>query len=423
LLGNKTTFDLPNKLISMKRSIIGLLLALPMLSMGQANYQKGYIVTTSSDTLRGFVDYRPKVNAVSSISFRKDLNSQPEVFTPLTVKGYGVDRTQSFEAHNVRISLGSTKTEGLKVGIDTSSKKATVFLKVLQRGSNVTIYSYTDEIKERFYIKGNGNTEPYELIKTRYLEANNSNKIKGADRYKGQLLFEMRSYNAGTEFFESDFDDLAYTEAEMIKVGAVINKMQARVGQKSLRLFVGAGVGGTTVKYTGQSPLANSAAVSKASYMPSLNIGIDFAAKTLSERINFRAELSLFMGKDVNVTNGQYIHSFDHTTLYLSPKVLYNVYNTGTLKLYVGLGVGANYSSYSNNRSGKAVSVAMSPDDFDELKVDLKPTAFSYNLNAGVAFKKIELTAMYTPPYKISDYAGFNVLMGIMHVGIKYRFD
>jgi hypothetical protein len=30
---------------------------------------------------------------------------------------------------------------------------------------------------------------------------------------------------------------------------------------------------------------------------------------------------------------------------------------------------------------------------------------------------------MYTPRYKVSDYAGFNILMGLMHAGIKYRFD
>jgi hypothetical protein len=255
------------------------------------------------------------------------------------------------------------------------------------------------------------------------LQANNSTKVIGADRYKGQLLFEMRNYNSGTDFFETDFDDLAYTEEEMIQVAAVINGMKVRVGKKSFRLVVGAGVGSSSIKYTGQNPLANAGAVSKTSYAPSINVGIDFAAKSLAERIFYRAELSLFMGKDTKVTNGQYIHSVDHTTLYLSPKILYNVYNTSSLKVFAGLGAGVSYSSYSNSLAGKAVSVAMSPDDFDEIKVDLKSTAASYNLNVGVALKKIELNVVYTPHYKVSDYAGFNILMGLMHVGIKYRFD
>ncbi|MBC7565554.1 MAG: hypothetical protein H7223_01145 [Pedobacter sp.] len=407
----------------MKRSITGLLLALPMLSMGQPNYQKGYIVNNSMDTLKGYIDYKPKVNTVPSISFRQELNSPAQAFTPNSAKGYGFNGAASFESFNVRISNGSTKTEGLKVGIDTSSRRAFVFLKVLQRGPNVTIYSYTDEIKERFYIKGNASTAPYELIRMRYIEANNSSKVVGADRYKGQLLFEMRSYNAGTEFFEADFDDLAYSETEMIKVAAMINRMQVRVAKKGFRFFVGAGVGGTGVKYTGQNPLANAEAIAITSYMPSFNVGIDMAAKTLAERLIYRAELSLFMGKDTKVTYGQYIHSFDHTTLYLSPKLLYNVYNTTMLKVYAGIGAGASYSSYSNIKSGKTVSVAMSPDDFDKISIDLKPSAFSYNLNFGFAIRKIEVTAMYTPHFKISDYAGFNVLMGIMHAGIKYRFD
>jgi len=423
LLGNKTTFGIPNKLLFMKRSLIGLLLAIPMLSLAQSNYQKGFVVSSSLDTLKGYIDYKPKVNAVSSINFKQDLNSASQSFTPTNAKGYGINGIYSFESFNVRISQGGTKTERLKVGIDTTSKRATVFLKVLQQGPNVTIYSYTDENKERFYIKGNSSEEPYELIKTRYLEANNSSKVIGADRYKGQLLFEMRSYNSGIDFHESEFDDLDYTEAEMVKIGAVINKMKASVGRKSFRFFAGAGVGGSSVKYNGQNGLANAGAVSKISYAPSVNVGIDFAAKSLSERVIYRAELSLFMGNDTKVTNGQYIHSFDHTTLYLSPKVLYNFYNTEKIKVYVGVGVAANYSSYSNNLSGKVVPVAMNADDFEKVNVELKSTAFSYNFNFGISVKRLEFAAMYVPPYKVSDYAGFNVLMGLLHAGIKYRFD
>lgn len=407
----------------MKRSIIGLLLAIPMLSLGQSNYLKGYVINNTLDTLKGFIDYKSKVRTVSAVNFKQQLDGAAQTFTPENAKGYGVDGSQFFESFNVRISKGATKTEGLKIGIDTSSRRATVFLKVLQRGPNVIIYSYTDEVKERFYIKGNANTEPYELLRTRYLEANNSTKVIGADRYKGQLLFEMRNYNSDTDFFETDFDDLAYTEEEMIQVAAVINGMKVRVGKKSFRLVVGAGVGTSNIKYTGQNPLANAGAISKTSYAPSINVGIDFAAKSLAERIFYRAELSLFMGKDTKVTNGQYIHSVDHTTLYLSPKILYNIYNTSNLKVFAGLGAGVSYSSYSNSLAGKAVSVAMSPDQFDETKVDLKSTAASYNLNVGVALKKIELNVAYTPHYKVSDYAGFNILMGLMHAGIKYRFD
>jgi len=407
----------------MKRSFIGLLLAIPMLSIGQSNYQKGYVVNNAMDTLRGYIDYKAKVNAVSSVNYKQDLNSQTQAFTPQTAKAYGVDGMHSFESFNVRISNGSTKTEGLKIGLDTTSKRATVFLKVLQKGVNVTMYSYTDDIKERFYIKRTGTNEPYELIRSRYLESYNSTKVIGSDRYQGQLLFEMRNYNAGTEFFEGDFDDLAYTEAEMIKVGAMINRTRVRVARKNFRFFIGAGVGGSSVKYTGQNFLAYAGAESKTSYMPSLNVGIDMAAKSLSERFNYRAELSLFMGKDTKVTNGQYIHSFDHTTIHISPKVLYNIYNTERLKVYGGLGVAGTISSYSNTVSGKTVSVALSPDQFDVIPVDLKSVSVSYNLNVGFAVKKIEFTAMYTPRYKVSDYAGFNILMGLMHAGIKYRFD
>jgi hypothetical protein len=407
----------------MKRSIIGLLLAIPMLSIGQSKYQKGYVVNSTMDTLKGFIDYKAKASAVPSISFRKELNSEPQTFTPTSAKAYGIDRGSSFESFSVRISNEAKRTEDLKVGIDTSSRRATVFLKVLQRGPNVNIYSYTDEIKQRFYIKRASSTEPYELINTRYIEANYSRKVVSADRYKGQLLFEMRSHNAGTDFIESDFDNLAYSETEIIEVGALINRMQVRLTRKNFRLFAGVGVGGSSVKYIGQNPLANAESVSETAYMPSLNVGIDLAASTLARRLFYRGELSLFMGKETKVTRGQYFHSFDHTTLYLSPKILYNAYNTTTVKIYAGVGIGASYSIYSNSLSGKSALEETGPDGFEEIKIELKPSAFSYNLNVGFAIKNIEVTGMYTPYYKVSNYAAFKIQMGIVHAGIKYRFD
>ena len=407
----------------MKRSIIGYLLAIPVLSMGQSNYQKGYVINKTSDTLKGYIDYKPKSNALPSVNFRNDLNAETQTFTPTAIKGYGIDGLQRFESQHVLISLATTRTEALKTGIDTSSRRATVFLKVLQRGPNVTMYSYTDDIKERFYIKGSSYAEPYELMRIRYLDANNSSKVIGTDRYKGQLLFEMRSYNSDTQFSDNDFDDLAYTESEMIRIASILNRTRASVIAKNVRIFVGAGVGVSSVKYVGNSPLANVNAVQEGSSLASFNVGVDLAGKTLSERVIYRGEVSLFMGKDNKVTNGPYIHSFDHVTFYISPKVLYHVYNTQSLKAYLGIGAGGSFTSYSNIRSGKTVDIDPENQEFQEIEADMKPSSFSYNLNAGIVFKKIELTAMYVPLYKVSNYAAFNIQMGIMHVGLKFRFD
>lgn len=41
----------------MKSFLIGLLFASPLLLSAQSNFQKGYVVTNSNDTLRGTVNY------------------------------------------------------------------------------------------------------------------------------------------------------------------------------------------------------------------------------------------------------------------------------------------------------------------------------------------------------------------------------
>lgn len=403
----------------MKRFLIGLLLALPMLSSAQSKFQRGYIVTNAADTLKGLIDYRPSVNTPSSIKFKSGDNAAVQTFTTENCKGYGIPGDDTFERYEVSISQGTTKTEQLKAGLDTTTNTAVVFLKLLQGGSNTSLYSYTDKIKQRFYLKESGSSAPYELIRSRYME---DNRVVNKDRYKGQLLFEMRKYNTGTDYFEGDMASLNYTESDLVKIVAIMNRDVVRVAKKKSRFFIGAGITSTGLSYTGQHPLANKSAIKTASYMPAVSAGVDLFSSSTAGFFVYRAELSVFMGKDLKVVNGEYVHSFDHLTMCLNPKVMANLYNTEKIKAFIGVGAVLNYTSFSNNMAGRIV--AGSPDEFIPVDVALTSASFTYNFNAGVLIsKKFEVGLSYTPPYSMSNYTAFVVKMEVMSVGFKYHFD
>ncbi|MGY4385554.1 hypothetical protein ACVWYN_002594 [Pedobacter sp. UYP24] len=407
----------------MKRILIGLLLAIPVLCSAQTNLQRGYIVNNAKDTLEGYIDYRPRVNSASTFRFKPGENGAMQTMTLENCKAYGINGDEKFERFSVDISQGPSKVEQLKVGLDSSVKTATVFLKVIQKGSQVSLYSYTDDIKERFYLKDSKSNEPYELIRTKYLEAHNISHIISRDRYKGQLMFEMRNLNIGTSYFEGDMDNLNYNETEIRKIVSIMNREVVRVAKKNTRVFVGFGVSNTSPKYTGKYVLANDAAIKTSSLMPTISIGADLFNGSTSAFFVYRAELSVLMGKGLKIANGENVHSFDHITLCLNPKVMANLYNTDKIKVFLGIGGLLNYSKFNNNKAGRVVPVSGSPDQFVENDIALTSTTFAYNFNAGVLLnKRIEAGVTYTPGYSISNYNAFAVKLEIMQFGIKYHF-
>ncbi|MHA4894515.1 hypothetical protein ACXZ1K_07160 [Pedobacter sp. PWIIR3] len=382
----------------MKRFLIGLFLALPVLSAAQSNFQRGYIVNNAKDTLEGYIDYKPQLNSITSFTFKPGENGVLQTMTVENCKAYGIKGYGNFERFTLAVSQGSASTE------------ATVFLKVLLKGFNVTFYKYRDDLRERFFLKGNASADPYELI------ADN-------DRYKGQLLFEMRNYNSGTQYFESDMESVKYNEQDLSKVIAMMNREVVRVAKKNTRLFVGVGVSNTSPRYTGQHPLSSDAAVRTSSLMPSISVGADLFNGATAAFFVYRAELSLLMGKDLKIANGDMVHSFDHMTLSFNPKVLANVYNQEKLKVFFGVGAIANYSKFNNNKAGRVVPVSGSGDQFIETEVALNSASIAYNFSAGILInKKIEAGATYTPAYSVSNYNAFDVKLNILQVGLKYHF-
>ncbi|MES2830268.1 MAG: hypothetical protein V4687_19060 [Bacteroidota bacterium] len=378
----------------MKRFLIGLLLAFPALCTAQSNFQRGYIVNNAKDTLEGYIDYKPQVSTPTTFKFKPGENAALQTMTLENCRAFCITGYEKFE----RFSISQS-----------TSVQTPVFLKVVLTGANVSLYAYKDSLKERFFLKGSGVGEPYELILDN-------------GRYKGQLLFEMRNRNIGTDYYEGDMESLKYDLQELSKMVSIMNREVVRVAKKNSRIFIGAGITNTVPGYTGQHPLSNGAATETSSIMPSVSLGVDIFNGSTSGLFVYRAEVSAYMGKDLKIMNGNTVHSFDHLTLSLSPKIMVNLYNTEKLKGYIGAGGSLNYSSFSNNKAGIIVPVTGSPDQFIPSEIALVATTFSYNVNAGVLIKKkFEVGLTYTPPYSISNYNAFALKIGIMQAGIKYH--
>ena len=413
----------------MKRFLLSLLIAVPLFSIAQSNFQKGYVVTNSQDTLRGYVNYKESLNNPSSVTFKGTPDAKPEIYTLETAAAYQVDGHVKYERFKVKISMDRPDLEHISVGLDSTFRTDTVFLQQLQTGKNVTLYNYQDGIKSRFYLKDADVAIPYELLNISYLSDQNEMKLVNNTRYRRQLLQVFKKFGTGSPAEEKKLSYLDYKTNDLMKVTALINDQQLeRPKSGSTRFFAGTGVMISRPVYAQGGVFTGAAATSKTSVFPMLSAGVDLLSNPVIGKMVYRLEGSFFMSKnEINDNDAAsqweiWRHSFDQYTITLAPQVIYNIYNGSRLKFFVGGGISANYSIYKNNTLTKKQK------SFPEIRVEDNPVKFEqFNLSvpftAGIVLhKKVELSVGYTLPNSLTRYDPYTIRAHRYKAGINYLF-
>lgn len=412
----------------MKRYFLLSMLLIPMLSRAQSNYQKGYVVNNAKDTITGFIDYKENANNPKSVSFKASLKDKAVSYNHQNASAIDIIGLESYERFFVNISQSNARIDKLSYGQDTTSIRDSVFLKVIQKGKNVNLYSYTDDNKTRFYLLDRDATEPEELIINTYY-VNESGKTKVNDRYKRQLVALMLKHNLYDQGDSRRIANLRYSKTPLLEEVSKINGQEVVKEKASFRFFAGAGLSVNKLSYAGESQFNKPGTTQKSSYTPMITAGIDLLANPNIGRMVYRLELSFLMAKgDITTTAVDRIyayqqHTFDSYGLTLFPQALYNFYNTPALKVYGGVGLGINMVSYKNNQiATKVIRTDMLR--IEENRVELERFNFAPAFNAGIVIKKkIELFGNYHLTSPISNYTSFNACIQRTNIGIKYIFS
>lgn len=404
----------------MKRFLIGLFLAFPVLAMAQANFQKGYVVTSSKDTVRGFIDYRERHSHPESIRFRQNDNAAVQTYTVTNCVAFGLDGLESYRRHEVKMSMYEEAVSKLTSIADSVLVRDTVFLRILQAGEKVTLYDYIDDIKKRFFI-AELNGVPYELIRRFYLDEESRN-MAVANSYVTQL--SQIAYRLG---FEAQFDRrrlnaVKYRTDDLLKVTSVLNNMQeVKVKGSKIRFLAGSGISSSKAAYIGDHLLAGPDAKSRVTYSPFLNVGIDVFSNPAIGKLIGRAELSVFRSKN-EITSPQRFHSFDLITISATPQIIHNIYNKRDLKFFAGVGMVVNYSIV-NNDVQKRYNIFREELVPMEEPIVFEKISISFTAKLGVVLhRKIEVYGGYFSPNAASHYQKFNVVNKRITAGINYLF-
>lgn len=403
----------------MKRSLLILFWVIPFLSIAQTSYRSGYLITNSQDTLRGFISFKEESKNPVAVYYRSDLGAKTQVFPLKDCKAYVVENFYSYRRETVNISTSNDDLNRLpaSLGPDSSSKKDIVFLRILQSGENVSLFMYTDDIKNRFYIQSKEDPAPLELIRNVFYKR--PAVVSTENKFQVQLYLLMQKYKKNLTPKDINLEWVGYNANDLIKVVSKINNQSVvKSSVKDTRFFIGAGLSASSFAYKGSHPLANAVAESKKSYDPMITIGFDYIPKPLIGKMVYRVDATLFLSKnEITQKLADLKHSFDELTIAITPQVIYNVYNSNKIKFYAGAGVSANFSSYSNNL------ISSLNYDSDPKKNDIDFSAFSFSPKITVGFvlnNKIEFSGGYYLRSKITDYQAFKIDVSRLSIGVHY---
>lgn len=418
------------------------ILLIPVFSFAQSNYKPGYLVKTTGDTTRGLIDYREWERNPSSISFKDGAGSPVQTILPAGIKAFALNGMAYYESHTVAISKDTVDVSNIPRVLDTGSTTATVFLRVLNKGKNVSLYAYNDDLKMHFYIADNTTGEVQELGYHLYYDAEGNGKVKTLNQFHAQLEVLAQKFGKNMYQLTKTIALSPYRQQDLLKIAIALNGTAAGsngyaksadqqftpASALGTRWFIGGGVADNAIKFDNRTSSTLSFP-NKSSVFPKLSLGLDIIPNKNTQQIFLRAELA--------ITGGQYKFSSTGSTTFpitpsqtlnlsqynvsLIPQIAWNAYNTDELKVFISAGVAINYSIYNDY---KLVSDYGTSNTSQDKYPPLNKTWASFPFKTGLQLNhKAEFYAEYIPPSSLTfNAADFEGKLSSFQLGFNYLF-
>jgi hypothetical protein len=411
-------------------TILILALTLPLFVSAQSNYKPGYVVNLKGDTLRGFIDYQEWGSNPDAINFKKTLADPVSKYSASDITAFGIDKLESYIKYTGPISTDLTDPNkaASEDERDTSFRMGTVFLKVLEKGNKVALYSYKDELKIRFYIGGTPDYKPVELVYR-------ITRVSTEYTYRKQLSTTAYKYNELTDNIIAQIGRLEYYESDILDIVSKINHInkteyaKSQYSGPSFNFFAGAGVNVNTTSPSIESPFYAAGGRSYTSYMPAVFLGMNFFVNPATRKLQLRVELSEAQSQYKSLYTSKvspYVPteaSYDQMALAASIQLIYNFYNTDNFKIFGGLGLTVMHCNFSNsylgtqNHDGSEADIAANNPYFFNGLSD------TFVIKGGVQFTKhFEFFANYLSGVETTNGGYFQLNTNRIQLGVNYIF-
>jgi hypothetical protein len=409
---------------------------LPLFSLAQGNYKQGFIINLKGDTTKGYIDLREWGTNPQNISFKQSLDKASQTLTVNDISVFELPGYAAYKSFVTSISLDETDIQKLEHLRDTTTRTDNVFLKIEHRGKNVTLYSYNDDLKERFYIYNSCDNSIAELTYRIYYVANDKNNVNtiSQNAYKQQLALIAQKFDTYSGNLESQIEGANYNRAELIDICRKINGsgiIENHSHKKYIKFAVGAGLTYANINFTGVSPLYNTAKTYN-SISPRIFVGFNFYPSPDVAKSVIKVDFA-YSSASYKTSGNLYfyqpdiksIYHFKQNTISFIPQFQYNIYNSDPFKFYLDAGLSVNFSTYSDNSVYNPVTKSTDTDF-----TGFNDKWLSAPVKAGIILNKtIDISVIFGLPVSISNnVAGHhqdfneNYKLTTITAGVSYIF-
>jgi hypothetical protein len=416
------------------KKIISLLSCCTILicSYAQKNMQPGFVVLNNSDTVNGFIDYHEWHKNPANILFSTAKGKSTQRYGLQDISSFGIIGMETYMRYTVKISM-DRKATGIFGEKDNSSITAVIFLKLLQQGKNLRLFSYADDVKKRLYILSTNETLPVELQHSEYIS---NGQLVNENQYRFILSGIRRRYMPEAENIEALINTQEYSQNNIVDICYRINGIDKKSVQQTeknnashFKFFAGVGVNQGKLVFGGNNHYTGK--TNNSSYALVVNGGADIFINPAVGRMFMRTHLSFTSYKTTAYAFANYFDlkenyylQFKQTNITLHEQLIYNLYNGPALKWFAGAGGGFNFSSYPLNEEKmiRETSSGTSTTINDQYILFLRKFWLNASVLTGVAIGNIEASVAYYPKGSISQNTGFGIDNSSLQLHVNYRF-
>lgn len=207
------------------RTLLCLILLIPAKLFAQ-EYYPGYVVPNNGDTLKGYIRYKRSEYSPKDILFKPAPDAKVTRYVVSDASYFSIDigYPLDFQRYSGPVSMDDININNATTLRDTSFKIDTVFLKILRKDKRLTLYSYDDKLKTRFFV-AEGQSAPVELVYRIYLknDVSNGNNTINENTYKKQLVLLAEKYGKMDDALQTDINAASYSEMYIVYIVDKIN--------------------------------------------------------------------------------------------------------------------------------------------------------------------------------------------------------
>ncbi|OQP46823.1 hypothetical protein A4H97_04680 [Niastella yeongjuensis] len=344
----------------MKRIALLFLLGLCLQVSAQKNYQRGLVVLTNGDTLKGWIDYRNWHVNPTSFGFKQDsLGDNVRQFTTTDISFFQVAGDKYLKAFITKdmlpVDFGNLASDSAE-----NQQTDTAFLRVLVEGPVLNLYEVYD-FKPHYYIQDSTKSYRELTYKCSWDEVNN--RVKTRNYFHSELIAYLTLQPRYDKKLTHQIEHMGYTDKEIAKAVAALNGLTGQSvpyvsnnNKKSLSFYAGAGAIYSTMTFSGDDPYLKAFDFDWKT-TPAIMAGVElFSVRNFSE-LSFRLEVaySSIGYKTDNLvkrsgSGTDTVHyEIKQRNFTPSATVLYHIVRKEKFRYYIGAQFAVNISRYPAN--------------------------------------------------------------------------